>query len=76
MKCNACGLNFEATKEGHYIAREKGSKGFSNLSGTEEPIFDAFDCPRCGCQIIVQERKRHIKEEAVAYEVTEDAEET
>jgi DNA-directed RNA polymerase subunit RPC12/RpoP len=76
MECNACGLNFAATKEGHYIAREKEGKGFSSLSGMEATIFDAFDCPRCGCQIIVQERKRQIKEEAVAYEVTEVVEET
>lgn len=62
MKCNVCGLDFEATKERHYIARENGSKGFSNLSGREEPIFDAFDCPCCGCQAIAQERKRNLVE--------------
>lgn len=72
MKCNVCGFEFEATKERHYIAREKGSKGFSTLSGSEETIFDAFDCPCCGCQIIAQERKRQM-EGYEAAEVTEDA---
>ncbi|UWN76539.1 hypothetical protein [Anaerotruncus colihominis] len=61
MKCSVCGFEFEAAKEIHYIARVKGSKGFSNLFGEEESIFDAFDCPKCGCQIAVQERKRKLE---------------
>ena len=60
MKCSVCGFEFEAVKEIHYIARVKGSKGFSNFFG--ETIFDAFDCPKCGCQIVVQERKRILEE--------------
>lgn len=62
MKCSVCGFEFEAVKEIHYIARVKGNKGFSNLFGEEESIFDAFDCPKCGCQIVVQERKRRLEE--------------
>lgn len=27
-------------------------------STTEEGLYDAFDCPMCGCQVIAKERKR------------------
>ena len=27
-------------------------------SNDETGLFDAFDCPQCGCQVIAQERKR------------------
>jgi DNA-directed RNA polymerase subunit RPC12/RpoP len=31
------------------------------LGGTEKPIiYDAFDCPSCGCQIVVNERLRRV----------------
>lgn len=58
MKCNVCGFEFELNQENHYVARNVRKYGFVNLSGTEEELFDAFDCPACGCQIILQERKR------------------
>lgn len=58
MKCNVCGFEFEPNQENHYIARDNGKYGFANLAGTEEKLFDAYDCPYCGCQIILQERKR------------------
>lgn len=58
MKCNVCGFEFEPNQENHYIARNAGKYGFANLAGTEEELYDAFDCPACSCQIIAQERKR------------------
>lgn len=27
-------------------------------STSEEGLYDAFDCPMCGCQVIAKERKR------------------
>lgn len=27
-------------------------------STAEECLYDAFDCPMCGCQVIAKERKR------------------
>lgn len=27
-------------------------------STAEENLYDAFDCPMCGCQVIAKERKR------------------
>lgn len=31
------------------------------FSKDEEKIYDAYDCPMCGSQIIVQERKRNFE---------------
>lgn len=57
--CKICGHGFEPTKEGHYIARDPGVTGaFSGLgSHDEDHLYDAFDCPNCGCQYIAQDRK-------------------
>lgn len=61
--CNVCGRDFPLISEEHYVARNKDREGGqigSIIAGKEEPtIFDAFDCPHCGCQNIMQERKRH-----------------
>lgn len=59
LKCNVCGLDFPATMSGHYIARDNGKTGMKVIVGyDEEQLYDAFDCPACGCQLIVQARKR------------------
>lgn len=60
LKCNICGTEFPAVKERHYIARDNGKTGLSSAfsSNDEEKIYDSFDCPMCGCQVVVQERKR------------------
>lgn len=55
-----CGTKFNAIIERHYIARDDGKTGLAVAfsSTTEEGLYDAFDCPMCGCQIIAKERKR------------------
>lgn len=59
LKCKICGTEFQAVKANHYIGRDNGKTGLSiALVNEEEKLFDAFDCPHCGCQLIVQERKR------------------
>ena len=62
-KCNVCGRDFELLKSLHYISRngEVVLSGLSALAGSKEDestIYDSFDCPFCGCQNIIQERKR------------------
>lgn len=58
-KCKVCNKEFELQKEGHYIARDIGKTGLSALAGgSEEELYDTFDCPHCGCQNIMQKRKR------------------
>ena len=60
LKCKICGTEFPAIKEIHYIARDNGKTGLSMAFGSndEEKIYDSFDCPMCGCQVVVQDRKR------------------
>lgn len=60
LKCNVCSCEFNMIAEKHYIARNNGQVGIAVCFGTseEETLYDAFDCPQCGCQHIVQERKR------------------
>lgn len=60
LKCKICGTEFPAIKEKHYISRDNGKIGLAAAFGSndEEWLHDTFDCPMCGCQVIVQERKR------------------
>lgn len=62
MKCKICGTEFPAIKERHYIARDNNKTGAVVVfSKGEEKIYDAYDCPLCGSQIIAQERKRNFE---------------
>ena len=63
LKCKVCGTEFPAVKERHYVARDNGKTGLSSAFGSndEEKIYDSFDCPMCGSQIIAQERKRNFE---------------
>ena len=62
LKCKICGTEFPAIKERHYIARDNNRTGAVVVfSKDEEKIYDAYDCPLCGSQIIAQERKRNFE---------------
>lgn len=62
LKCKICGTEFPAIKEKHYIAKDLGMTGaVIAVCNREENIYDAYDCPMCGCQIITQERKRNFE---------------
>ena len=56
IKCSVCGNEFEALAVNRYTAREIAGL-FSFTSAT---LYDAFDCPRCGCQCIVGARKEAV----------------
>ena len=56
--CKVCEHVFELTKERHYIAREKTELFLLPSNKMEPTLYDAFDCPNCGCQYIANERKR------------------
>lgn len=57
--CIVCGRDFPLMAEEHYVARDGEKKGvIAALSVQEEGVqYDAFDCPHCGCQNIMQSRK-------------------
>ena len=62
LKCKICGTEFPSIKERHYIARDNNKTGAVVVfSKDEEKIYDAYDCPLCGSQIIAQERKRNFE---------------
>lgn len=62
LKCKICGTEFPAVEERHYIARDNSRTGaVVVISKDEEKIYDAYDCPMCGSQIIAQERKRNFE---------------
>ena len=60
LECKVRGTKFNAIVEKHYIARDNGKTGLAVAFGTnsEESLYEAFDCPMCGCQVIAKERKR------------------
>lgn len=57
--CPACGNEFAPYSEYHYIARDGREIGAlaAFKSAVEPTLYDAFDCPACGCQYIAGERK-------------------
>lgn len=59
IKCRVCGCEFPPVIDKHYITRDNGESGISVVfKSIEGKLYDTFDCPACGCQSIVQERKR------------------
>lgn len=67
LKCKVCGTEFPAIEERHYIARDNSRKGLSAALGNvpEAAIYDVYDCPMCGSQVIAQERKRILEPEYI-----------
>lgn len=59
LKCKTCGTEFPPIKESHYISRDLTKTCLSAaLSSSDEPdMFDSYDCPCCGSQVIAQPRK-------------------
>lgn len=57
--CKVCGREFPLMIEEHYIARDPLRVGvLANLTNTDKAAeYDAFDCPYCGCQNVMQVRK-------------------
>lgn len=57
--CKVCGRDFALISEEHYVAQDPQKVGaIANLVSSDRAFeFDAFDCPHCGCQNIMQGRK-------------------
>lgn len=70
--CKICGRDFPLISEERYTARDEQKIGFTPMiTGENEPkLFDAIDCPHCGCQNVLQERKRYNIEDE--YDCCED----
>ena len=61
MKCKVCGKRFKPIKENRYevVKNPEGILALTQSSTT----YEAFDCPRCGCQNIVGVREVEKNEE-------------
>lgn len=59
VTCKVCGRDFALIAEEHYIARDVEETGIAVVLGRKKEAeqYDAFDCPHCGCQNIMQVRK-------------------
>ena len=64
--CKICGRDFALMVEEHYVAQDPQKVGaIANLVSTDRAFeFDAFDCPHCGCQNVMQGRKPVLFEES------------
>lgn len=78
ISCGVCGAKLELNMLYHYIARDNGVTGAVTVftKEQEEAIYDAFDCPVCGCQYIAQERKRTLFDVFCSDEPSDDDTET
>ena len=73
IKCKVCGCEFAPVIDKHYVTRDNDEYGIATaLKSTECKLYDSFDCPACGCQIIAQERKRTFIDVHYADEVDDD----
>lgn len=75
--CSVCGRDFPLLVENRYTARDNNNKlGFAVFTcGTEDSLYDAIDCPHCGCQNILQLRKRRNAMSELADMVGDDEDE-
>ena len=53
LHCEVCNKYFKPTKDLHYVAK---SHTAMFMAPDVETFHDAYDCPRCGSQIIAKER--------------------
>jgi hypothetical protein len=65
VTCDICGRDFPLIAEETYVARdvERGGVVAVITGEVETAWYDAIDCPHCGCQNVLQERKRPIAPE-------------
>ena len=62
--CETCGRGFALIAEERYTVRTVEKTGLAGaFSGEESDLYDAFDCPHCGCQNIVSARLRQYVDE-------------
>ncbi len=53
LRCEVCNKYFKPTKDLHYVAK---THTMMFMAPDVETFHDAYDCPRCGSQIIAKER--------------------
>lgn len=62
--CDVCGRGFPLIAEERYTVRDTERSGVAAaISFEEADRYDAFDCPHCGCQNVVNKRLRELEPE-------------
>lgn len=56
IKCSVCGNEFEPLAVNRYTVKE-----IAGLFSFQITLYDAFDCPECGCQCIAGTRKEAVQ---------------
>ena len=59
MKCKVCGTEFEPKKEDKYVVKIVKRTSFVTA---DIEMYDAFDCPQCGCQQLAGLRHMEVEE--------------
>lgn len=55
IKCSTCGEQIELRKENRYEVVIKAG-ALQKSFGVKDRLYEAFDCPHCGCQMLMHER--------------------
>lgn len=63
MICKVCKRRFVANKNDKYLAQ--GVRSITDAIMTAPVTYEAFDCPKCGCQNIVNVREQEVDYESI-----------
>lgn len=67
LRCEVCGKEFIPKSKDRYTAKENMVKGGLSAAFSGElknpELYDCFDCPQCGCQMVVNRRLENLKNE-------------
>ena len=63
MICKVCKRRFTASKDNKYLTQK--SRSITDAITTAPVTYEAFDCPKCGCQNIVNVREPEYNDEVI-----------
>ena len=63
MICKVCKRRFVVNKNDKYLAQK--ARSITDAIMTAPVTYEAFDCPRCGCQNIVNVREPEVDYESI-----------
>ena len=64
MICKVCKRRFVANKNDKYLAQRV--RSIADAITTAPVTYEAFDCPKCGCQNIVNVREPEVNYESIS----------
>ena len=64
MICKVCKRRFTASKDNKYLVQK--ARSITDAIMTAPTTYEAFDCPKCGCQNIVNVRESEVNYESIS----------